>query len=269
MRCGWSLVLAAIVAGACSKHVKESSPAPEPAPSLSASVGRLPVSLGPGPFGFDCSLDVDAGPSSLTPSHMHIEARRLAAPRLVEIPAWGARLPFLEDDLPELAVVDVTPSELRADRMSSAEWVHVYATVAESALPFDACIAHLGQESFSEPTTFTSLTVRVYALEEDLDRVMREASAGAVIGARRIVCEAPLSIPHGGEPFHTRSDAVGAWKRLVLDVPLWYGDYGGVARVEMRARRRPGATVVLMAFYSAAGEGSRDRELERFTKALE
>jgi hypothetical protein len=82
------------------------------------------------------------------------------------------------------------------------------------------------------------------------------------------VCEAPLSIPHSGEPFRTQNDVVGAWRRFVVDHRVWYGDYGGVARVEMRARRRPGATVVVLAFY-ALGEASHDLEVERFTKALE
>jgi hypothetical protein len=71
------------------------------------------------------------------------------------------------------------------------------------------------------------------------------------------------------QPVDTRSDDLGAWKRFVVDVHVWYGDYGGVARVEMRAHRRPGATVVVMAFYALDSRSSRDADVERFTRALE
>jgi hypothetical protein len=271
MRSGLVLVLAsAMVAFACSKQEKAPAPAKGSAASPRASVGRLPVDLQPGPFGFDCSVDIVRRAPRLTPAHEHIEARRLVAQRIVEIPALGAHVPFLADPDDPPAVY-VTPSEIRSVRTSDAEWAHLYATIAEDALPFEACVAHIGQESFTSPVTYTSLTIRIYALEEDLDRVMREASAGAIAGAGRVACEAQPG-PFFGQvtqPIDTRTDEVGAWKRVVVDVHVWYGDYGGIARVEMRAHRRPGATVVVMAFYAVDQRRTRDLEVERFTSALE
>jgi hypothetical protein len=270
---GWPLVLSsALIAFACTKDRKEPAPSPESGASSRASVGRLPVTLQPGPFGLDCSLNAEAGTPSLTRSHKRIEARKLAPSKLLEIPLLGARVPFLDNEFDEPPFVYVTPSELRDVQTSAAEWAHVYATIAESALPFDACVAHIGQESFTEPVTFTSLTIRIYTLEEELDRVMREASVGAIRGATRVACEtqhSALSIPSGNKPFDTTSDSVGAWRRFAVDLHVWYGDYGGVAHVELRGHRRPGATVVVVAFYALEQGRTRDVEVERFTKALE
>jgi len=110
----------------------------------------------------------------------------------------------------------------------------------------------------------------IYAIEEELERVMREVSAGAIAGAARVACETPSPVPaRGSPPFETRSDSVGEWKRFVIRVPLWYGDYGGTASVEIRAHRRPHATVVLMAFYDEEGRRSRDAELKKLARALE
>jgi hypothetical protein len=267
------VLAAATVVSACSKRDSGDARSRESttSPRASASVGRLPVSLNPGPFGFDCSVDALRRAPELTRAPGRIEARKLVAQRVVEIPALGARVPFLGDEFDEPPSVYVTPSEIQSARTSDAEWAHVYATIAEDALPYDACIAHMGQESFTNPVTFTSLTVRIYALEEDLERVMREARAGAVRGAGRVACEPPNApfVARVTQPVDTRSDDLGAWKRFVVDVHVWYGDYGGVARVEMRAHRRPGATVVVMAFYALDSRSSRDADVERFTRALE
>jgi hypothetical protein len=262
------LLACAWVASGCSKH--EKAP-PAPAASARPAVGRLPVDLRPGPFGIDCQLDT-ARASGLTRAHGHFEARKLAEPGALEIPGLRARLAFPMGVLDEPPEVRVTPSALQEIRASSAEWNHVYAVIAEDALPFDACIAHIGQESFTSPVTYTSLTIRIYALEEDLERVMREASAGAVAGAARIACEAsPEAVVTArvAQPLDPTSDSVGVWKRFVVRLRLWYGDYGGTARVEIRAHRRPGVTVVLTAFFAEDEHRSHEMELEKLTTALE
>jgi hypothetical protein len=250
---------------ACSKS---SDPAPPVAAAAAAPAllpGRIPVDVQLGPFGLDCALDAAITASPLTRTHLPIAATKDLAAKIVGIPALGVRLPFPKSEFDEFPPeVLVTPAELLGVRTSSAEWSYVYASLAESALPFEALLLQLGEESFVTPTTFTSLTVRLYALEQSLDQVMPEATRRATAAAARIVCD-PGQRPASATPIETKTDTIGVWQRTVVSVRVWYGDYGGIAHVEMRAHRRAGVTLVLVAF----NEAPHSAELDRIAKSLE
>ncbi|UQA63045.1 hypothetical protein [Polyangium aurulentum] len=148
--------------------------------------------------------------------------------------------------------------ELERVRGAVGEWNTIYAPIVDAALPFEACIAHVGEEPWLENASYADMTYRIYALRQPVEDVRRAILGRAVREAERIGCQPP----HRGAAAKWIDNAAGegGWERIDVTVDLWYSDYGGRAHVDVRARRFGDATVAAVFLYEAGGPDGEPRQ---------
>lgn len=253
----------ALVGGvpACKKNDAPAGARAEPTPSsASASALRGAASAAASKAQHDC-FDPGTAPAkaSLTRAPAFSATRQgkvlIIAPlgRKLSVPA-----PF------DGAVVLTRPAEMRGLETSSSEWNGAYATILNAALPFDACIAHLAEEGWQDGVSFGDVTMRLYAVRESEDEVARAIATGATSAAHWVGCTPRSSF--GASGWTENHERRGAWRRTAVSAQLWYGDYGGTARVDLRFRRKGEGTIVVAFFYEGA---PREDEPRRMTDAID
>jgi RNA polymerase sigma factor (sigma-70 family) len=157
----------------------------------------------------------------------------------------------------------LTRKELAKVENGAGDWDTEYGLVCNAALPFSRCYAHVGEEGWGpDGASFADLQVRVYVLEKTLDQVKRLIEERGEAKVKEITKKAPTV---------TTGDT-GGWKRWQLAYERWYGDYGGTAYVDFRARQFDGDTVVFVFMYTKywpqkRQEGQIRAMLESFTWA--
>jgi hypothetical protein len=148
-----------------------------------------------------------------------------------------------------------------------ADWDPEYAIVVNAVLPFERCALHAGGEGWGrEGVSYADLQMRVYVLDEVLEKV--EAKVGAVgvqavrtlFTPRRVIQrgrggprgdgrpelpENPDQPPKNMKVPVERSDEDG-WRRVALSYDLHYADYGAAASVDFRLRRMSDRTVAVV-----------------------
>lgn len=119
-------------------------------------------------------------------------------------------------------------------RDGNGEWDTEYGTVVNAALPFADCAAHVGGEGWGkEGSSFGDIQLRAYLTNLSEQEIMTKIHEQAFDSARR----AARSLPATRALAELASDTSltdgneGRWRKYVIQYPLWYGDYGGVARV--------------------------------------
>ncbi len=125
----------------------------------------------------------------------------------------------------------------RAERGHS-EWQVTLAAVANDALPFRACAAHVGGGKWS-PYGSGGLQVRLYELAEPAEAIERRVGA-AFAGVR-----SDQDVPRGLE-----RDAGGPWRRTAVSFFRWHFDYGAIGHVDCRVRRCGERTYVFAFLYT-------------------
>jgi len=222
----------------------------------------------------DAGIAADAAPAQAAPRSW---ACGDAAPAPAETPALtplqGARAKRLGSSLklePMAVEAKLEPrflgwssevlterEQLERVRGAVGEWNTIYAPIVDAALPFEACIAHVGEEPWLENASYADMTYRIYALREPVEDVRRAILARAVREAERIGCQPP----HRGAAAKWIDTAAGegGWARTDVTVDLWYSDYGGRAHVDVRARRFGDATVAAVFLYEAGGPDGEPR----------
>jgi hypothetical protein len=135
----------------------------------------------------------------------------------------------------------LTRGELAKVEQGAGDWDTEYALVCNAALPFSRCCAHVGEEGWGkEGVSFADLQVRVYVLEKKVDEVGRQIEELGTAKVREITKKPPRVTKNG----------TGAWKRWDFAYDRWYGDYGGTAHVDFRARQMGGRTMVFVFMYT-------------------
>jgi len=108
------------------------------------------------------------------------------------------------------------------------------------------------------------VTMRLYAVRESEDQVARALVAGATSAANWVGCSPRSSF--GASGWTENHEPRGGWRRTAVSAQLWYGDYGGTARVDLRFRRVGEGTIVVAFFYEGA---PREDEPRRVTDAID
>ena len=125
----------------------------------------------------------------------------------------------------------LTHRELRSVRLASGEWDSEYATVVNAALPFEDCAAHIGGEGWGrDGVSFGDLQMRAYvttlATADIIGRIRtRSMKAAETIAERQ---DGLAAESHAAIETLTDTD----WQHARIQYPLWYGDYGGTARID-------------------------------------
>ena len=128
-----------------------------------------------------------------------------------------------------------------------------FASLADDALPVNACIVHMESES-NMPARADDPMLRIYALAEPEGTVGGEIVSTAVRAAERAACAAP--IPPGTSPKYSfsRAESRGTWLGMSVTVELWLDTANNAfVDVDFRWKRFDNATLVVVA---AGGGGS-------------
>lgn len=154
--------------------------------------------------------------------------------------------------------------EIERVRTAVGEWNTIYTPIAAAGLPYEACIAHVGEEAWLDNHTFSDLTYRIYAFREPVADVRRAVLGRSIREAEQIGCQAP----HRGAAAKWTELGAGeeGWERTDVSVELWYSDYGGTAHVDVRARRFGEATIAVVFLYE--GDASRQREIDAVLRGI-
>ena len=131
-----------------------------------------------------------------------------------------------------------TPEELEEVRVAESEWDREYARVVNAVLPFEFCIAHVGEEGWDENSvSWHDLQCRVYVLPQSVE----------------IDFEKELKVAVGElmkESAKFERNTSSQWTRYWTSFPVWYYDYGGAVNVDLRVKEFGDRTVVLAFMYA-------------------
>jgi hypothetical protein len=140
-------------------------------------------------------------------------------------------------------------ADLREVSESTAEWDSFFAEVANALLPREGFVAFLGEEDWRSGSVYTDLAARVYLLEDAADVVADTITKSAPTILPPLACSVEEGAFHRDEWRYERVDGAAA-RRLALSASLFYGDYGGVATVDVRVVPDVlGGTLVVACFY--------------------
>jgi hypothetical protein len=165
-----------------------------------------------------------------------------------EIPAAWVRWYEENEAHPNL---HLTSAELDAVKETEGDWDREFALVVNAILPFDQCIAHVGDDGWGpRGISYADLQVRAYVLTatpEEIEERARLRGSEVIINLTET-------------PAVSQQDQVGAWRRTLLKYFRWYIDYGATAIVDLRIRRYDNRSVVFAFMYTDHSE--HDAEIE-------
>ena len=160
----------------------------------------------------------------------------------------------------------VAPAGIEVVRQSEREWESAYADLLELALPFDALLLHSSETPWGEGTEVAALSTRLYAVAASVEETWENLRTRLPAVGARVACKNRHGASSLREPLSTVTTGErGPWKTVRTTMSVWYGDYGGVAEVELFVRRVEAVTIVLAFMFE--GE-SRANERNAFADAL-
>jgi hypothetical protein len=143
--------------------------------------------------------------------------------------------------------------ELEKVKNGAGEWDKEYAEIVNSVLPFSKCAAHVGDEGWgAQAVSWIDLQVRVYIVDMTPEQVVSKASKEGVAIASKRSKDVSMTASKQKE-----------WRRATVSYSLWYGDYGGKAKIDFYARAFGKQTAVLV-FMHARGDQPIDDIVESF-----
>lgn len=112
-------------------------------------------------------------------------------------------------------------ADLKDVRNGGGEWDTEYAQVVNAALPFEYCAIHAGGDGWGKQgSSFADVQMRVYDTPFTNENVLNGIRGGAFNAAKRISSKSEIVEARDPE-----------WQSAEVNYFLWYGDYGGTARV--------------------------------------
>lgn len=131
--------------------------------------------------------------------------------------------------------------ELDKVKVGGGEWDSEFSRVVNAILPFDKCAFHGGGDGWGRQSfAFSDLQMRAYVGEWDLPRLRELAKSAGLKEAKRITSEAAFADAKEGQ-----------WQVDSLSYPLWYGDYGSTAMIDLYSQKEKGMTAVLVFMYTS------------------
>lgn len=143
----------------------------------------------------------------------------------------------------------LTRDELEKVRDGDGEWDTEYGKVVNAALPFADCAAHVGGEGWGrEGSSFGDVQLRAYISDLGERELLSRIHGQAFDAARRVARPFPASralaeLAPGTDMTDGRERQ---WRKSIIRYPLWYGDYGGLARIRFYVATTEKETLVLV-----------------------
>jgi hypothetical protein len=90
--------------------------------------------------------------------------------------------------------------------------------------------------------------MRAYITPETVNSVIERVATTGLASARKVARPGGPAFPEALTPGTEYADEgrEGNWRKVLLQYPLWYGDYGGLARIRFFAMPVEGQTLVLV-----------------------
>ncbi len=144
----------------------------------------------------------------------------------------------------------LSKEELLAANNDNSEWGYEYITVANYILPFDACVMHIDREKWK----FSGCSLRVYAIEADPKQIEAKAVSLGNIAPKTLFSRRKNYRSHGipvryGPQFGIKRVSLRPWQKIKVGHHVWYGDYGGSSRVDLRVKQVDGGCLVFVFMY--------------------
>jgi len=143
----------------------------------------------------------------------------------------------------------LTRDELEKVHNGEGQWDTEYAKVVNAALPFTDCAAHVGGEGWGrEGSSFGDVQLRAYISTLSERTILASIRGDAFDTARQVArpFPTPAALAQLAPETSLKEDKEGQWRTSVIQYPLWYGDYGGVARIRFYVASIEHGTLVLV-----------------------
>jgi hypothetical protein len=139
--------------------------------------------------------------------------------------------------------IHLTHSELESVARGEGEWDAGYASVCNAVLPFERCVAHVGDSGWgASGVSYVGLQMRVYQVPYSPGDTLRRVKEVGAADIKRF---------SGTEPEIETIHRAHGWSTSALRYPNWCGDYGGIANVDFRVADFDGQTVIVVFMYTS------------------
>lgn len=146
--------------------------------------------------------------------------------------------------------------ELAEVQNGAGEWDEEYGRVANALFPYDECAAHAGGEGWGRNgSSFGDVQLRVYITKMSPEQVIQRMAGRGLDLARRI-----QSNKDTAQVVDLGAD--GRFRHADLTYRLFYGDYGGTARI--REYAVPAGDYTLVLFFM----GGEEEEVQSILKSV-
>ena len=151
----------------------------------------------------------------------------------------------------------LTPAELDAVKETEGDWDREFALVVNAILPFDQCIAQVGNDGWGlHGISYVDLHVRPYVLKDTTEEIEERArSRGSEVVAS-----------FAATPSEPQQEQVGAWRRTLIKYSQVHTDYGATAIVDLRIRTFGNRTIVFAFMYT--DHKKHDTEIDKILNSV-
>jgi len=153
----------------------------------------------------------------------------------------GASFRIPLDWTKEYNAVTITRAQLEKEKRGRGEWYKEYAAVLNASLPFSACSVQAGTHAWDAPT-FGGIQMRGYVFDSSADEVEARIARKGLTAAKGL----PASTARNASVDRSELEE---WHKILIAYDVWYGDYGGKAKVEFYVSAHEAKTVVLVFMY--------------------
>lgn len=103
------------------------------------------------------------------------------------------------------------------------EWDTVYASVCNSALPFNRCAVHFGEEGWGiNSSRWNDMQIRVYHLQGSSSVIEEDIVNRVEADVVRMTARSPI----------VKRTVRNEWRRVSFEFHVWFHDYGGTVWVD-------------------------------------
>ena len=154
----------------------------------------------------------------------------------------------------------LTHQELSMVKDANGEWDTEYAKVVNSALPFEDCAAHVGGDGWGKDSvSYIDVQMRAYTTNLSPQQIKANIHGPAFVTARNV---ASHRAPSDNQSIKIEDSLDGRWTNSLIQYPVFYGDYGGLARIRFYSTERNNQTLVLVFM------GGKEEEIQEILKSV-
>ena len=147
--------------------------------------------------------------------------------------------------------------EIDKAEKAEGEWDRPFSEIVNSIFPIERCAAHVGGDGWGrDSASFGDVQMRAYVGAWSVAQIEGAVKKSGTAAASKHSNKVSFA--------HSR---VGQWQVSKLSYHLWYGDYGGTARIDVYARSFGKQAVALVFMYTDASDKKEIAQIIKSFKA--